>query len=93
MDHLSILVLRYHKSLSDDNVVVYDIIDLVSSFDGILVAECRKRIVGPILNFISRNKVYRFKVRGLFLFLPTDWYHSMVGVCRAVSVTEDRTCK
>ena len=91
-DHLSILTMGYQESFSNENVVVYDIVDLVNSVDGILVAECRKRILIPILNLIRRNKVDRFKVRGLFLYLTTDWYHLMVGVCRAVSVTEYRTC-
>ena len=73
--------------------VVYDIIELVNSVNGILVAECWKRIVSPIPNFVSRNKFDRFKVIGFLLYIPTDWYHPTDGLCRAVSVTEDRTCK
>ena len=77
------------KFLSNDNVVVCDIVDLVNSVDGILVAECRKRIVSLILKFISRKTFYRFKIIGFFLYIPTDWYHPKVGFCRSVSVTEE----
>ena len=56
-DHLSIITMGYQESFSNENVVVYDIVDLFNSFDGILVAECRKRIVITILNFVSRKKL------------------------------------
>ena len=92
-DHLSILAMGYQESLSDENVVVYNFVDLVNSVDGIFVAECRKRIVSPILNLIRRNKVDRFKVRGSFLYLTTDCYHLRVWVCMYVSVTEYRKFK
>ena len=85
--------MEYQESLSDENVVVYDLVDLANSENGIFVAECWKRIVSTILNLISRNKFDRFKMRGFFLYLPTDWYHPTVGVFRYVSVKEDRTCK
>ena len=61
-DHLSILARGWKRCFSDDNVVVYDIVDLVNIVDGILLAEWRKRIVSPILNFIIRNKFERFPV-------------------------------
>ena len=40
-----------------------------------------------------RNKFDRLKVRGFFLYLPTDWYHLMVGVSRDVRMTEGITRK
>ena len=85
-DHLSILTMGYQESFSNENVVVYDIVDLFNSFDGILVAECLKCIVSPILNFIIRNKVDRFKVRGFLLYIPSDWCHLTVGFCRSIIV-------
>ena len=50
-------------------------------------------MVSTILNFISKNKVDRFKVRGFLLYLPTDWYHMTIGFCGDVKVEEYRTCK
>ena len=79
----------YQLCLSNDNFVVYDLVELAKSVDVILVDEYHKRIVSTIPNFISRNKVDRFKVRIFFLYIPTDWYHPEVGVCRYVSVIDD----
>ena len=73
--------------------MVYDIVELVNNVYGILVGECKKSIVSPIFNSISRNEVDRLKVRAFLIYLPTNWYHPMVGFCRDVRVTEDRTCK
>ena len=73
--------------------MVYDLVDLVKIVDGIIVAECQKHIVIPILYLIIRNKVDRFKVKGFFLYLPTNWYHTKVGLFRAVTMREDTTCK
>ena len=72
-DHLSIIAMGYQEYLYGDNGVVYDLVDLVNSVYGILVAECLKRIVSTTLNFIIRKKVDRFKVKGLFLYLTTNW--------------------
>ena len=69
-DHLSILTMGYQESFSNENVVVYDIVDLVNSVDGILVAECRKRILIPILNLIIRNKVDMFKLEDYSFISP-----------------------
>ena len=93
MDYLYIFSMGLQESLTDENSVVYDIFYVASSVNGILLAECRKRIVSTILNLMIINKADRFKVRVFFLYLPTDWYHLTAGVCRAVSATEDRTCK
>ena len=92
-DHLYIIAMGYQECLYDENFVVYDLVDLVNSVDGILVAECLKRIISNTLNFIIRNKVDRFKVRGFFLYFPTNWYHPTFGVCMYVRQTEGRTCK
>ena len=73
--------------------IVVSLFDLLNSVDGIPVAECQKCIISPILNFIRGDKFYRFKVRGFLLYLCTEWYHPVFGVCRAVSMTEYRTCK
>ena len=73
--------------------MVYDIVELVNGVDGILVAECRKRIFIPIINFIIKNKVDRFKVRGLLIYIPTEWYHPEICVFRDVSATDNIMCK
>ena len=70
--HLSILATGYQECLSDDNVVVYDLVDLDNSVNVILVAECPKRIISPILNSIIRKKVDRFKVRGSSFIYPLN---------------------
>ena len=87
MDHLYIIAMGYQECLYDENFVVYDLVDLVNSVDGILVAECLKRIISNTLNFIIRNKVDRFKVKGLFIYLTTNWYHPTVWVCRSFRMT------
>ena len=79
-DHLYILTMGYQESLSNDNVVLYDPVELANSAKGILVAEYWKIIISPILNFIIQNKIYWFNVGGLFIFLPTDWYHTAEGI-------------
>ena len=73
--------------------MVYDLVVVIISVNGILLAECRKRTISPILNFIIRKNADRFKVRGLFLYIPTYWYSLKVGVYRAVIMMDDRTCK
>ena len=73
--------------------MVYDCVELANNANDILVVECRKRTISPILNFISRNKVDRFKVRLFFLYLTTYWYHLTVGVCRYVIMMDNIMCK
>ena len=90
--HLSTLTVGYQKRISDDNVVVYDLVEVENGVNGILLYENLRRIVSTIINFIRRNKVDRFKVRGSFLYLPTGWHNTKVGVCRDISMMEDRTC-
>ena len=66
--------------------MIYYLVGMVDCVYGIFVTNCRKCIIRPILNFISRNKVDLFKVVGYFLYLPTDWYQVAVGIWRDVSV-------
>ena len=66
--------------------MIYDRIDMVYCVYYIFVADRRKCIISPILNFVSRNKFDWLKFGGLFLYLPTDWYHTVVGLFRAVSM-------
>ena len=44
----------YQEILSGYNVLVYDIVELVNAVNGIFGDKCHKRIISPILNFISR---------------------------------------
>ena len=73
--------------------MLYDLVEMVNCVYCIFVADCRRCIISPTLNLVSRNKVDWLKVGGLFLYLPTYWYHMGFGICRAVSVAWDRTCK
>ena len=66
--------------------MICDLFDMVDFVYCIFVADFRKFTISPILNFIRRNKVDWFKVGRFFLYIPTDWYHMPVGVCRAVSM-------
>ena len=66
--------------------MIYDIFDMVDFVCCIFAANLRKFIIRPILNLINRNKFDWFKVEVFLLYLPTDWYHTAVGICRTVSV-------
>ena len=66
--------------------MIYDLVIMMGCVYFIFVADILKCIISPILNFIIRYKVDWFKVGGIFLYLPTDYYHTEVGICRAVSV-------
>ena len=66
--------------------MIYDRIDMVYCVYYIFVADRRKCIISPILNFIKRKKPDWFKVGVLLLYPPTDWYHTAVAICRAFSV-------
>ena len=66
--------------------MIYDIVGMVDCVYYIFVSDIRKCIISTILNFISRNKFYWLKVVGIFLYIPTNCYHAVVGMCRAVSV-------
>ena len=66
--------------------MIYYLADIVDFFYCISVADLRKCIISTILNFISRNKFDWFKVGGFFLYIPADWYHVGIGICRDVGM-------
>ena len=67
--------------------MIYDPVDMVGCVYCMFLVDFRNYIISPILNSISKNKVDWFKVEVFFIYLYTDWYHTTVGICRAVSVS------
>ena len=66
---------------------------MLNSISIIIVYNSRKCIVSNILNIISQNKIDWLSVeglsRGLFLCLPTDWYHTSIRIISDIGMAEE----
>ena len=59
--------------------MIYDLVDMVDCVYFTVVADLRNCIISTILKFIMQNKFDWLNNGGLFLYLPTEWYHIELG--------------
>ena len=62
-NNLSIFALGYQKCLPGDDVMIYDLVDVLGCVYCIFVADLRNFIISLILSSISKNKVDWFKLK------------------------------
>ena len=60
--------------------------------NGIIVANSWNFIVIPILNVIIHNKIDEFSLDGFIrgFSIPTDRYHTDIGIRSAIGMSEER---